>query len=114
LYEARISNKFKKASKQDSALGNLDLIAEYIALDIVDAAKKLIQNIFSNIELLINSPKLGRILPELDEGVYREILVGPCRVFQRIQDDEIIILHVMRSDRLLRKYILEERDKEDY
>ena len=98
----------------DSALDDLDLIAEYIALDKVGAAKKLVHNVFNNIELLINSPKLGRIPPELDESVYREILVGPCRVFYRIQDDEIIILHVMRSERLLRKYILQERDKEDH
>ena len=95
----------------DSALDDLDEIAEYIALDKIGAAKKLVQNIFSKIDLLADQPELGRTPPEVKGESYREIIVGPCRVFYRVISKEVVILYVMRSERKLRKFILEERGK---
>ncbi|GHA21995.1 MULTISPECIES: type II toxin-antitoxin system RelE/ParE family toxin [Arenicella] len=95
----------------DSALDDLDEIAEYIALDKIGAAKKLIQKIFSKVDLLADQPELGRMPPELQGENYREIIVGPCRVFYRVLSEEVVILYVMRSERLLRMFILEERGK---
>ena len=95
----------------DSALDDLDEIAEYIALDKIRAAKKLVQRIFSRVDLLSESPESGRVPPELEGKNYREVIVGPCRIFYRVINDSVVILYVMRSERNLRKYILEERKK---
>ena len=94
----------------ESALSDLNDIAAYIALDKLGAAKKLVQKVFARIELLSDSPYSGRKPPELGESRYREVIVGPCRVFCRPNDEEVIVLFVMRSERQLKNYILSERD----
>lgn len=95
----------------DSALDDLDEIAEYIALDKIGAAKKLVKDIFSKVDLLAGQPELGRTPPELEGENYRELVVGPCRLFYRVLTREVVILYVMRSERILRRFILEERGK---
>lgn len=97
----------------ESALDDLDEIAEYIALDKIGAAKKLVQRVFSRVDLLQNSPRSGRTPPELGGKKYREVIVGPCRIFYRALDEEVVILYVMRGEQTLRKYILEERRKNE-
>jgi toxin ParE1/3/4 len=93
----------------EPALAELNKIAEYIALDNYLAAQALVQKVFDSTDKLGLFPELGRTPPELHKSRYRELIVGPCRVFYRNTDDKIFILYVMRSERLLRKYILEER-----
>jgi len=93
----------------ESALVDLDKIAEYIALDKPVAAKELVSNIFSKVERLEKFPKSGRKPPELNKTRYREVLTPPCRIFYRIEDEKLFILYVMRSERRLRKYILTTR-----
>ena len=95
----------------EPALNDLNEIAEYIALDKIRAAEKLISKVFDRVELLADSPASGRKVPELREFRYREVIVGPCRIFYRITDDSVVVLHVMRGERLLRNYLLEEREK---
>lgn len=94
----------------ESALNDLDQIAEYIAIDKHQAAVKLVQSVFSRIDLLREFPNTGRKPPELPKSTrYREVIVGPCRIFYRVAEDTIYILYVMRSERLLRKFILDNR-----
>lgn len=93
----------------ESALLDLNDIAEYIALDKISAAKRLVHRVFERVELLSDSPESGRKPPELKDLRYREVIVGPCRVFYRISENEVIVLYVMRGEMLLKKYILEQR-----
>lgn len=97
----------------DSALSDLNEIAEYIALDKISAANKLVRRIFSRVEKLCDSPHSGRKPPELGEFKFREVIVGPCRIFYRVDDSMAIILYVMRSERQLKNYILDMRTKTD-
>ena len=93
----------------EPALEDLNEIAEYIALDKPNAAKWLVAEVFSKIKRLENFPESGRKLPELKETRYREVIIPPCRVFYRIEEEKVFILYVMRSERKLRKFILEAR-----
>lgn len=93
----------------EPALFDLNEIAEYIALDKQNAAQKLVQSVFSTAARLEEFPNSGRRIPELRKSTYREVVVGPCRVFYRVDGELVYILHVMRSERLLRKYVLDER-----
>jgi len=95
----------------EPALLDLNVIAEYIALDKLGAASYLVQTVFSKTERLEEFPKSGREPPELKKSRYKEIIVGPCRIFYRIEKDKVYILYVMRSERKLRKYLLRERSK---
>jgi len=94
----------------EASLLDLNEIAEYIALDKVSAAEKLVRKVFDRIELLSDSPNSGRRPPELGKTRYREVIVGPCRIFYRANKDEIVILYIMRGERLLKNYILGERE----
>jgi toxin ParE1/3/4 len=94
------------------ALRDLDDVAEYIALDNPSAAARLVTKIFNKVERLKNFPNSGRRPPELLRTPYREVIVPPCRIFYRVEWDTVYILHVMRAERLLRPYLLDQRDKQ--
>ena len=93
----------------EPALIDLDEIAQYIAFDKPSAAKKLVKNVFISIKRLKRFPKSGTCPPELQNTDYLEIIVGPCRIFYRIDKKKVYILYVMRSERKLRLYVLEDR-----
>ncbi len=99
----------------DPALSDLDEIAGYIALDNVAAARQLIQRVFSGVEHLEQFPESGRIPPDLTDSLYREVVVTPCRAFYRNDKskDEVYVLHIMRSERELRKYLIDERSNRE-
>ena len=95
----------------EPALSDLNAIAEYIALDKPDAARSLVKQVFSSVDNLEQFPELGRIPPELKLSKYREIIVDPCRIFYRIDQDKVYILYVMRGEMRLRRYLINERAK---
>ncbi len=93
----------------EPALQDLNNIAEYIALDKVSAAKRLVQKVFASVERLEQFPQSGRIPPELKNSRYLEVIVNSCRIFYRVEKDKVFILYVMRSERKLKNYLLETR-----
>lgn len=94
----------------DPALEDLEEIAGYIALDNESAAKRLVKRVFDRIERLRDFPDSGRRPPELGHSRYRELIVGPCRIFYRHSGESVYILYVMRSERRLRNFVLLNRD----
>ena len=94
----------------EPALDDLDEISEYIALDKLSAAENLVRQVFSRVDHLCESPNSGRKVPELSPSKYKEVIVGPCRIFYRVDGDSVYILHVMRVERDLRRYMLKDRD----
>lgn len=63
------------------ALQELDVIAEYIALDNPAAASDVVKAIFDKTERLENFLKSGRTPPELPDSVYRELVFYPVAFF---------------------------------
>lgn len=94
----------------EPALQDLDEIAEYIALDNYSAAQNLVEQVFARVDQLHEFPESGRKPPELPKSSrYYEVIVGPCRIFYRIDDNKLYVLYIMCSERDLRKFILDER-----
>ena len=91
----------------EPALNDLDQIVEYIALDKISAAKSLARKVFSSVDHLEQLPNSGRRPAELKKSRYRELIDGPCRVFYRLEEEKAYIIYIMRSENILRKYILE-------
>jgi len=90
----------------EPALDNLNDIAEYIAVSNIYAAKQLVEIVFNKVQRLEQFPESGRIPEEIEKLNYREVVVNPCRVFYKIEDDSVYILHVLRQERDLRRFIL--------
>jgi len=97
----------------EPALIDLNGIAEYIALDKPTAARNLVQTIFTKTERLEDFPNSGRKPPELKKSRYKEIIVNPCRIFYRLDGNNVYILYVMRSEKKLRQYLLNERENQN-
>ncbi|HEX6044163.1 MAG TPA: type II toxin-antitoxin system RelE/ParE family toxin [Pyrinomonadaceae bacterium] len=95
----------------EPALNDLDAIADYIALDNPEAARQLVRKILEHVEHLETHPKLGSKPDELKGWRYRQIVEPPCRIFYREDSGRVLILHVMRSERLLRSELLSEREQ---
>jgi toxin ParE1/3/4 len=83
----------------EPALFDLKEIAEYIALDKVEAAHRLVNRVFESVDQLKQFPEVGWEPPELDDLTYRQIILNPCRIFYRLGQDKLYILHVMQSKR---------------
>ena len=62
------------------ALEKVRDIAEYIALDNDIAAKKWVNDIFDKAENIGEFPEIGRLVPELSNKDYREIIFGNYRI----------------------------------
>lgn len=66
-----------------------DLVG-YIAEFDPDAADKFGQSIFKAVERLPHFPESGRIVPEFNDPVIREIIQRPCRIVYRLKHEEQI------------------------
>ena len=95
----------------ESALLDLDQIAEYIALDNPLAASRYVQSVFDRVKRLEAHPHSGKRPPELTGSPYREVIVPPCRILYRVESEAVYILYVMRAERLRRSYLLNERNR---
>ena len=91
----------------DPALDQLEEIADYIALDKPEAAAGLVKKIFSTVDRLGRFPDSGHVPPEIPNSIYREVFVGPCRIFYRQENGVVLIVHVMREEMQLRKFLLD-------
>ena len=88
---------------EPAALADLEAIADYIALENRVAASELLRRVVSHVEQLARHPESGSRFPELGRSRYRQIVEPPCRIFYRFDGKRVFILHVMRSERLLRR-----------
>ena len=93
----------------EPALGDLDAIADYIAIEDRAAAQHFVLHVFQYVGRLADHPRLGPKPPELVDSRYRQIVEPPCRIFYREDGERIFVLHVMRGERLLRPEILAAR-----
>jgi len=76
-------------------------LAEYIALDKPDVAGKWASDIFDSTEKLKEHPKLGRIVPEINDEDFRELIEGHYRIVYWLNTSKISILTVCHGKQLL-------------
>jgi toxin ParE1/3/4 len=86
----------------EPALSDLEAIADCIALDKPDAAKRYVRKVFAAVEKLTSFPRAGTIPKEIPDLPYRQVVVPPCRILYRLSGEAVFIVHVFRGERLLR------------
>jgi plasmid stabilization system protein ParE len=80
----------------DSAIQDLNDIAEYIAKDSVRYAEITVQRLFTSVDILETHPKAGKVVPEFENEFIRELIRGSFRIIYHIFDDfriDIITVH---------------------
>lgn len=95
----------------EPALDYLDDLAGYIAMDNPTTASRLVQKVIEKVGRLERFPHSGKKPQELSGTPYREIVVSPCRIFCRFDGETAFIVHAMREEHLLDRFLLDEREK---
>jgi plasmid stabilization system protein ParE len=83
------------------AIDRASEIAEYISLDKPSAADKWIATVFSKVEQLASSPGIGRVVPEIGDEQFRELIYGNYRIVYRIEKKKISILTIRHGRQIL-------------
>lgn len=91
----------------EPALDDLEEITNYIALDKLSAGS-CSKDLWS---CRITRPvaQCRKETTEFSRSKYKEVIFSPCRIFYRFIGDTVYVLHVMRAEREMRKYMLQDR-----
>jgi plasmid stabilization system protein ParE len=73
------------------AIEDLRDIVLYVAPDRPEAAKRLGLALIEKTKVLRAFPFSGRVVPEFDDELIRELILKPFRIVYRIEDDARII-----------------------
>ena len=84
------------------AIDDLKSIHDFISKDSKIYADRLIEKIIARVDQIENFPKAGRVVPEFDSELLRELIEGNYRIIYKINQDEIGIVRVHHSARLLK------------
>jgi toxin ParE1/3/4 len=95
----------------EPALSDLDAIADYIALDNPEAARRVVARVFHHVEQLAEFPESGSIPQEFRDSRYRQIVEPPCRVLYRYDGERVFILYVQRHEQKLTRGPLRRRER---
>lgn len=83
------------------AVDRVSEIAGYIAQDKPSAAENWINTVFSKVEQLKTSPEIGRVVPEIKNKQFRELIYGNYRIIYRIEKKQISILTIRHGKQIL-------------
>ena len=84
-----------------TAQNDLNDIIDYIAKDSVEYALSFYEQIREKTENLTKFPKIGRIVPELDDPNIRELILRNYRLIYRILEENVQIVRLFHGSRLL-------------
>lgn len=87
---------------------DLKEIFDYIAKDSVRYASITVNKIYNRAQDIIDNPYVGRVVPEINITVIREVISGNYRiVYKIINEFQVDILRIYHSARLLKADRLE-------
>ncbi len=85
-----------------NALADLSEIGVYIATNSTKYAELTVSKLYHKVEILLTHPRVGRIVPETEQENLRELIEGNFRIIYEIVNDNIFILTVHHSSRILK------------
>jgi len=83
------------------AIERISEIANYIAQDNPAAAEKWVDHMFGLVGRLYEFPESGRIVPEIKNKMFREIVSGNYRIIYKHENLEILILTMRHGKQIL-------------
>jgi len=88
------------------SIKDLLYIFEYISIDSKKYAKRQIVRIKARSQILKTNPRVGKLVPELTENDFRELIEGNYRIIYKILNDkhvDILTVHHSARDLSRRK-----------
>lgn len=86
------------------AIDRASEIAEYIAVGKPSAADKWINSLFLKVKHMESSPKSGRVVPEIRNDQFRELIYGNYRIIYRVEKKHVSILTIRYGKQILPIY----------
>ncbi|OQX11881.1 MAG: addiction module toxin RelE [Desulfobulbaceae bacterium A2] len=87
----------------ESAVQDLeDILSYYADQAMPQVGSRLVAEAIADIELLSSQPRLGRMVPEFEQDFLLELIRPPFRIVYRVDREQIRIVRVWRSERLLK------------
>ena len=83
------------------AADDLEAIAEFISQDSPNYSSLFVLDVLYAVDRLIQFPKSGRVVPEINDPLVREVILGSYRIIYRVHQDLVEILTVFHGSRLL-------------
>lgn len=83
----------------ETARSDLQSIYDFLARDSLAYADRMIERLILAAERLLDFPRSGRVVPELQNSSVREILVGGYWVVYRVETKGMTILTVLHGAR---------------
>jgi plasmid stabilization system protein ParE len=66
-------------------------ISAFIAEGSASAAERFVRSLFQAVERLADFPESGRIVPEFDDPVIREVIRKTCRIVYRVDGGKRVV-----------------------
>jgi len=86
-----------------SAVKDLEAIRTWYADQQAPAVgERVLKEVISQVERLVDFPESGRIVPEFGIVNLREVIYSPFRIVYRLDKSRVRIIRVWRSERLLK------------
>ena len=83
------------------AIDDVNDIAAHIAQDSEAYAASVVRVILSKTRKLAEFPRIGRIVPELDDETIREVFAYSYRIIYDVTDNQVTIATVVHGSRML-------------
>ena len=83
------------------AENDLNGIIDYIAEDSIEFALSFYEQVKEKVENLIEFPKIGRKVPEIDDPNIRELIFRNYRLIYQFLGDKIQIVRIIHGSRIL-------------
>jgi plasmid stabilization system protein ParE len=81
----------------EHALQSLVAIEDYIAMDDPAVAVVFIDRLIRRTDILMNQPRVGRMVPEVPGRELRELIEGNYRIVYRLNESTVEILTVFEA-----------------
>ena len=88
----------------DEARTALDEILNYVVQDSIQGARKILEDTLDRAGSLTTLSERGRMVPELEDPMVREVSVGSYRLLYEVKPSEISILAVIHGARNFAKW----------
>ena len=85
----------------DLAIEDLKSIHDYISKDSTRYAAEMVERIIQRVDQLENFPNSGRIVPEFDNKLIRELIIDNYRIVYNVDEQFISISRIHHSSKLI-------------
>ena len=83
----------------DAASAQLDLIHNYVAQTSPEYAQRIVDQLTNRSKQIADFPFSGRMVPEYELNLMRELIEGSYRIIYLIKDEQIEVLAVIHASR---------------